>query len=303
MLDQIDSQSAKKVTSELPISQKFTQLASIDVNDTLFNQFLNESKEYREAIGIVSHPQRTAQISTDPNSIENEINKTLDSHYLDAKFRGPNCPQPCKPIRRDLGRSIFGTWRDRKCNTPALPSISEELSSEIEPIQLNPARQNITKASKFDFPPRFSDKADSEDKQIGTKHTKSAGAKAIGSTSTHSNEHYLSDPTVPHHDLSSIGEQNQPQLLTKTISHLSGNQNLKEKRATEYFEGQENVKGLTDLLKERYNKREYNYYDVFEFAARDSGSLIRTCTFRRKRSSRPRVCFGRRKQNSSRGTP
>ncbi|KAJ8676966.1 hypothetical protein QAD02_012753 [Eretmocerus hayati] len=303
MLDQIDSKSAKKISSELPIPQKLTQLAAIDVNDTIFNQFLNKSKEYREAIGIVSHPQRTAQIATDPNSIENEINKTLDSHYLDAKFRGPNCPQPRKPIRRDLGRSIFGTWRDKKCNTPALPSISEELFPEIEPIQLNPARQNIIKASKFDFPPRFSDKTDSENKQIGTKHSKSAAAKAIGLMSTHLNEHNLSDPTVPHHNLSPIGEQNQPQLLAKTIYHLSGNQNLKENRATEYFEDQENVEELTDPRRERYNKRGYNYYDVFEFAARDSGSLIRTCTFRRKRSSRPRVCFERRKQDSSRGTP
>ncbi|KAJ8665499.1 hypothetical protein QAD02_007161 [Eretmocerus hayati] len=170
-------------------------------------------------------------------------------------------------------------------------------------MQLKPARKNIIKASKFDILPRFSDGADSEDKQIGTKHSKSAAAKAIGLTSTHLNEHNSSDPTVPHHDLSPIGEQSQPQLLTKTISHLSDNQNLKEKRTTEYFEDQENVKELTDLRSERYNKRGYNYYDVFEFAARDSESLIRTCTFRRKRSSRPRVCFERPKEDSSRGTP
>ncbi|KAJ8665443.1 hypothetical protein QAD02_007105 [Eretmocerus hayati] len=231
----IDSESAKKTISELPISGKLTQLAAIDVNDTLSNQFLNKSKGYREAIGIVSHPQRIAQIATELISIEYEINKTLYSQHLDAKLRGPNCPQPREPIRRDSGRSIFGTWRDRKSHTPALPSISEELSTLIEPIQLNPARQNIIKASKFDFPPRFSDKADSEDEHTGTKHTKSAGVKAIGLTSTHLNEHNLLDPTVAHHDLSPIGEQNQPQLLTKTISHLSGNQNLKEKRASEYF--------------------------------------------------------------------
>ncbi|KAJ8680177.1 hypothetical protein QAD02_015964 [Eretmocerus hayati] len=204
MLDQIDWQSAKKVTSELSISQKFTQLAAIDVNDALFNQFSNKSKEYREAIGIVSHPQRTAQIATDLKSIENEINKTLDSHYLDTKFRGRNCPQPRKLIRRDPGKSIFGTWRDRKCNTPASPIISEELSTIIELMQLNPARKNIIKASKFDILPRFSDGADSEDKQIGTKHSKSAAAKAIGLMSTHLNEHNLSDPTVPRHNLSPL---------------------------------------------------------------------------------------------------
>ncbi|KAJ8665500.1 hypothetical protein QAD02_007162 [Eretmocerus hayati] len=126
MLDQIDSERAKKTTSELPISQKLTQLAAIDVNDTLLNQFLNKSKEYREAIGIGSHPQRIAQTVTDLKGIEKEINKTLDSNHLDTKFRGRNFPQPRKLIRRDPGKSIFGTWRDRKCNTPASPIISEE---------------------------------------------------------------------------------------------------------------------------------------------------------------------------------
>ncbi|KAJ8671856.1 hypothetical protein QAD02_003115 [Eretmocerus hayati] len=176
MLGQIDSESAKKTTSELPISQKLTQLAAIDVNNTLLNQVLNESKEYREAIGIGSHPQRIAQIATELKGIEIEINKTLDSRYLDSKFIGRNCPQPRKPIRRDSGKSIFGTWRDRECTTPASPSISEELPTIIEPIQLNPVRQNIIRASKFDFPPRLSDKASSEDKQIEIKHTESARA-------------------------------------------------------------------------------------------------------------------------------
>ncbi|KAJ8681713.1 hypothetical protein QAD02_017505 [Eretmocerus hayati] len=151
MLDQIDSESAKETISELPIFEKLTQLAAIDVNDTLPNQFLDKSKEYREAIGIVSHPQRIAQIATDLKIIENEINKTLDSQHLDAKFRGPNCSQPREPIRRDSGRSISETWRDRKCNIPAWPSITEELSALIGSIQLNPARQNIIKASKFDL--------------------------------------------------------------------------------------------------------------------------------------------------------
>ncbi|KAJ8666538.1 hypothetical protein QAD02_008200 [Eretmocerus hayati] len=232
MSDLIDLNTKKPNIFERPISEKLEELAKIDLDDTLLNQFLNKSREYRKAFDTGCHPQKLAAIVTDLKNLEGQINKSLDSNHLDAKFRARPLPRPREPIHRLPHRGIFNTWRGNKVDTLPSPSL----------------RWNGT-TSKNRTEPEF--------KESNQK-------PGFGFTSTPLGENKVPDLKNPGLNLSEIAEiteNSQSQQLVTSIPHLLQGEDLKQEKVTEYLEDPENVKELTKL-----RDQGFNIYNLFEYA-------------------------------------